>query len=991
MPKRKEKLAVRKLSVHEYDDGTLRSAVGPGSGYAFMKRYFPDAVKTVRISSVFFSLKGFQLGQEHVNDQVVYHILVGRDDGHDVQEAVLNEITEEMRQPGANLTNVIKELVDRIKNEKFYIKSAKSISQPFHCKFYICDNKVGWHGSSNYANNGLRVNAEQVSLFPHPNDIRKFTSWFDNVASESEDLLGPLLKLLELWLDMASPFDVYLKALSYLLGNKEDENRPYAPVFFQQILIQAAIRQLREYGGSFIVAATGLGKTIIGSEIALDFLNSKGAKTIILIAPPLVHKKWKTQFIERGITANLFSITTPFLISKDNSDHQIDQLIRLIGRADKNTLIIIDEAHYYRNQQAYEKLRDKVSRVYQLFKPATHRGSRILLLTATVFGTTLDNLNGLLRLLPYHTIHNELHTIDGPWQVNDVSAFPLLDIVNVMSISHVLTIARKLNHIEDGQPYIKYPDKKVFLPKQLELHRVLYELPLESEVQDAFDKRFFSQRDSFHIPYFDDETGEKKKAPVNFLYKVALNSWLSSPAALTEAIEHNLATPYSTQPQLKIFPEEVSPESDEENELVTPSGAYNLPLEESLGRRKQALNPILSILSNPEVNDDKFIKLIDIIDRQHVQAKGKVLVFIRRHTTALYLFTRLSSYYKGSLHLGCTVEKLNGLIRLTSRSKRDKLLFHFSPSSFPERKKPDVSIDILICTDADGLGVDLPEADTIVNYDIPEGADVLFQRAGRILRMTIQKNRYVHFYTFVPAIFNKDISGSSCHRAVIGKFNRLIKRHQNASKVLDGDVLSDQTEFSILLNDKVIDDIEHFMKQADMSEDLLTSIKNTKLEHELVLLEHKEACKNLPGFVHSARYHQAGTYLVFLLINWSDRLWPILYNAGTKVIDLHCSELDILNRIACTSDTEKAFIPTSVVEKLCDYALEAWCDSEPEQARNVEETRKWCAMILLPKTTSHEEAMNNFARLIDANRPDKRIRKRPEKKSQKGIISLFDD
>ncbi|WP_366145953.1 MULTISPECIES: C-terminal helicase domain-containing protein [unclassified Nostoc] len=44
--------------------------------------------------------------------------------------------------------------------------------------------------------------------------------------------------------------------------------------------------------------------------------------------------------------------------------------------------------------------------------------------------------------------------------------------------------------------------------------------------------------------------------------------------------------------------------------------------------------------------------------------------------------------------------------------------------------------DVLICTDADGLGVNLQDADTVVNYDPPEGADELFQRAGRVLRMT---------------------------------------------------------------------------------------------------------------------------------------------------------------------------------------------------------------------------------------------------------------
>lgn len=989
MAKRKEKLTIKTLSINNYDDGLLGSAVGPGAGYAFIKSYFPTAVETIRISSVFFSLKGFQLGQEYVQNQVVYQILVGRDDGHDVQEAVLNEITEEMRQPGATLTRIIEELVIRIRNGQFFIKSAKSISQPFHCKFYICDDKVGWHGSANYANNGLKINAEQVSLFPLQSDIVKFTSWFNNVSTESVDLLIPLLNLLELWLNMARPFEVYLKALQYLLGDKEEIKRPFAPVFFQQILIHTAMRQLKEKGGAFIVAATGLGKTIIGSEIALQFQKNKQLTTIILIAPPLVHRKWETQLRIRRITPNLFSITIPFYKSNKNPNHQINRLISLLEYADKNTLIIIDEAHYYRNQQAYERTRNEISRVYQLIEPAVRQGARIVLLTATVFGTTLDNLNGLLRLLPHHTIHDELHKIITPWQVNKVNDFAMLDIVSVMGISHVLSIARRLDHIEDGQPYVQYPDKKVFLPKQLVLQRVPYELPFESQLLAAFDRKLFSQRDNFHIPYLDDETGELKKAPVNFLYKVALNSWLSSPDALTEAIQHNLATPNSHTTQLKIFPDDTPAEKDEENEIVSPSGAYNLPLEETFNKRKELLTPILKNLTQGGSSDNKLNKLIEIIDRHHVREAGKVLIFIRRHVTALYLMKQLMAHYGESVTIGCTVDKVKGIIGLKSRYKRDETLCKFSPSSFPDMQ-PDGIIDVLICTDADGLGVDLPEADTVVNYDIPEGADVLFQRAGRILRMTIRKNRYIYFYTFIPTLFDKDITTSICHRAVVGKFNRLIKRHRNASNVLRTNVLADHSEHSILLDDAIIDDIEDFMKQADMAEDLFASMKNTRLEHELVLLQHQITCKNLPDFVHSALYHKAGTYLVFVLIYWREQLWPVVYNADTRAVE-HQSELTILNRIACEPDTEKAFIPVWIVEELCNKALEAWCNEDSKQLRNIEETKKWCAMILLPKPVNHEDAMRDFARLIEKGRSNKMYKKHADKKPQKNILTLFDE
>ena len=663
-------------------------------------------------------------------------------------------------------------------------------------------------------------------------------------------------------------------------------------------------------------------------------------------------------------------------------------MIRLLEQADKNTLIIIDEAHYYRNQQAYEQTRDVISRVYQLFEPAVRRGAKVVLLTATVFGTTVDNLNGLLRLLPHHTIQDELHKVTDRWKVKNVNEFALLDIVNIMSISHVLSIARLLKHVEDGQPYIQYPDKKVFLPKQLTLKRVRYELPLESRLQTAFDKKLFSQRDSFQIPYLDDETGELKKAPVNFLYKVALNSWLSSPNAIAEAIKHNLSTTDAPKKQLTIFPEELSAEKDEENEIVASSGSYKLSLEVNLNERKQALSPILDTLSNPEFQDDKLNKLIEIIDKHHVDEKGKVLVFIRRHATALYLTKCLKGYYGENVKIGCTVDETKGKARLKSRAKRDEVLCEFSPSSFPDIE-PNGRIDVLICTDADGLGVDLPEADTVVNYDIPEGADVLFQRAGRILRMTARKNRHVTFYTFVPTLFDKEMTSSTCHRALVGKFKRLIKRHKNASNVLKSNVISDQSEHNILLNDAVIDDIEDFMRQADLSEDLFAPLKNSRLEHELVLLQHSEACKNLPGFVHSARYHKAGKYLVFMLVHWNERFWPILYNAGTKSVE-HQTELTLLNRIACEPATEKAFIPVWVVEELCSQALTAWCADDPKQLRPIDDTTKWCAMILLPKPVSEEAAMHTFALLVNKEHLEKKTKKRTQSKPTNGVLTLFE-
>ena len=71
-----------------------------------------------------------------------------------------------------------------------------------------------------------------------------------------------------------------------------------------------------------------------------------------------------------------------------------------------------------------------------------------------------------------------------------------------------------------------------------------------------------------------------------------------------------------------------------------------------------------------------------------------------------------------------------------------------------------------------------------------------------------------------------------------------------------------------LLDDDIVNNIEDFLKKADIGEGLSASIKNSRLEHELVLLQHKEECKALLDFVHSAMYHQEKGHLVFLIIQW---------------------------------------------------------------------------------------------------------------------------
>lgn len=981
-------LTVKTLWMHEYENEVLSSAVGPGSGYAFIKQYFPQARHTIRISSAYFKLQGFQLGREYVRDEVVYRILVGRGDKANVQETVLSEITEEMRRSEAILTDIVRELVSRIEKGRFFIKSASSITQLYHCKFYICDDVAGYHGSSNFTSQGIKENgnAEQVSLFPNREDIRNFTAWFDAVAEESDDLLQPLLKLLKLWLDMAKPFAVYIKTLQLILNQEQDKSYSFAPTFFQSVVIEAAWRQLNKYGGAFIVAATGLGKTIMGAEVALRFREKrKRSNFFIVIAPSLVRDKWQKQFQERRITPDFYGITIPFSEQKDNPRHEITRLKRLLDRADENTLIIIDEVQHYRNEQSKERIRkEHISRVYELLEPpVTERGANIVLLTATAYGTTLDNLNGLLRLLPYRKSDNQDDT--DRWQVSSVNDFVNLDIVNILSIAHVLTIARRLGDVDDEQPFFRYNDERVYLPKQLKLQRIFYDLPFEKEILSAFDQNCFSQREGMDMGYID-ENDQIVRVKVDSVYGNALDDLLSSSQAFARSVGRNLATPdldrNSTDESLVT--------DDPDEEVALDSTPYVAPLKLSLDKRKKLLISLYKKLTSLDL-DPKLQELIKLITRHQIKEGKKILIFIRRHPTALYLLNRIKKYYGKQVRVKSLIRRTEKGYQLRDRKERDKILCEFSPSSFPE-EKPSGIVDVLICTDADGLGIDLPEVDVTVNYDLPEAADILFQRAGRTLRMTNQKGRLVIFYTFIPNLINKT-SKSRCHYHIINRFNRVMMRHSQAKKVLKASVLSEEVQDNIFLNDIVIDDTEGFIKQADLTDNVLTSIKKSWIEHELILSKYgkKKEYADLPDFLHSARHYEGDSYLVYVLIQHETQYKVILYNVNEQIIESK-NELDILNLIVCEPTTEKAFINTEIVEELGQRAISTWCGDNAKQSHKISESEieKWCVMVMIPEGIDDATAIRDFAKAKTTKEKSKRRRQTSDKKKVISLTEVLD-
>lgn len=252
------------------------SGVGVGVGKSFVAAYFPEAQSKIRIATAFFSLRGYKIAEKYFDPDARIWILIGRDqDAAPVMEAIVDQILSDLGQCEELMSATVERLKTKVERKQCVIRDARKMKTLYHCKFYVCDEKLMFHGSANFSDGGLSKNAEQVSRTYNRTEIDTFIEWYDKVSKNAPDIYENLLKCLNDWLALARPFDIYLKTLS-LLDKHADYKRgagAKTPTYYQKAAAAQALNQIQTYGGALIVAATGLGKTIIGAEIAAQSVN----------------------------------------------------------------------------------------------------------------------------------------------------------------------------------------------------------------------------------------------------------------------------------------------------------------------------------------------------------------------------------------------------------------------------------------------------------------------------------------------------------------------------------------------------------------------------------------------------------------------------------------------------------------------------------------------------------------------------------------------
>ena len=301
----------------------------------------------------------------------------------------------------------------KIKEGSLEIRKTK---EPCHAKMYIFSYKDEFSeegddpgtvitGSSNLTYKGLRSNNEINVRFKNKveyddaEDIFN-TLWEDAIIvadkEHIEDFENGVIK--HIWYDkMPSPYLLYLRVIYeyFHIDNSKHISTPseithgeFKDLRYQEDAIRLAIDTINRHNGVIIADVVGLGKSIIGSAVA----NNLHLRTII-VAPPHLTAQWEDYRTQFGVNARVFS--------RGNLDNVID-FYNVARRENEQWLIMIDEAHAYRN----EYIRD-----YAILHEIC-QGNKVMLLTATPFNNRPADIYAMIKLFQNPT-KTTLQTVDN--------------------------------------------------------------------------------------------------------------------------------------------------------------------------------------------------------------------------------------------------------------------------------------------------------------------------------------------------------------------------------------------------------------------------------------------------------------------------------------------------------------------------------------------------------------------------------------------------
>ena len=687
-----------------------------------------------------------------------------------------------------------------------------------HAKIYIFKPKE-WNehnsgfvitGSSNLTEAALGGSEDSnyefnVILRDHE-DVRFATEEFDKLWREGVAILPVDIEKVKNGTyinDEYTPFEVYMKFLMEYFGKSvefdpnsiSDLPNGFKRLSYQVDAVNLGYRLLQKHNGFFLSDVVGLGKTVVGTLIAKKFFYSNGfpghISTILVIVPPALKQNWLETLEQFGLKN--------YEIITNGSVHKI-------SNPEKYDLIIVDEAHKFRNDsaEAYNDLQKLCkTKSKNLLPDGSFAEKKVILISATPLNNRPQDIANQIYLFQDSKDSTlEVSNLQNFFR-KKIDAYEKLkknsDIGEVQrqvkeiyreireKVISPLTIRRTRSDLKEHELYskdlieqdIRFPDvqkpQKIFYQLSPELDE-LYDSTIKFISSSEIGLKFYRyQALKFLKPHKKAKykTADIASSALAGIMKTLLVKRIDSSFHAFKTSLQRFANANQVMIQMfangKIY---IAPNinvneyilEDREDELLDRITTEKLTdptidiceandFEDSylLGlMHDQAILDDLNQRWNNVTEDPKLEEFLNKLKNEllnpAINPQRKLVVFSESAETTSYLIENLKK---------AGYDDAIGIDASSLKNNKENIRKNFDANINRTEYRSD--INILISTEVLAEGVNLHRSNVVVNYDTPWNSTRLMQRIGRVNRIGSTADK-VYIYNFYPtAKVNNDI------------------------------------------------------------------------------------------------------------------------------------------------------------------------------------------------------------------------------------------
>jgi len=636
----------------------------------------------------------------------------------------------------------------------------------FHAKAYIFRKMSGYFrpdvtivGSSNFTYEGQTENIELNEV-----DLTGFTvdyleRWFDKQWEASSEFREDLLKIIEsdhrfphlvatrlpyVYLSPADFFKhlIIAQGKEYLISGEEEK----ILLQFQVADYKQSLTIIKNYGGVINASAVGLGKSFVACQIIRHYLDQ--GKRALLIAPPhlLVEDQWKDYLQRFGISEHQITLLSMYELSADDFDYRkyLDY-----------DLIIVDEVHNFRNHE---------SQRYQNLRKVRTKNTEFVLLSATPINNSPEDLRNIIDIFidetrfgasrkdlldPYYGLVKYIRASKKVRKNEKISKALLKELqesVRKLRDRLIVRTTRKdlrnsygeamklegrivkfyepklvpLRYTLSGPHYRELFSRIIGFLDELELAHLTFLNPRASDPLTALYKHLLYKRLESSIFAFYASIENLKVSQTRFLHLLRTHTLKELREKPPEELRNELRRISEDDRKLGDFIEEGRLPSEAEKQKYVRSLERDIELTNNFSAIVEKLRT-----AEYRFQDDK----LDLLRTKLREDGRKKIIFTQFIDTAEYLCDNLG------------IAKEFGNVVIVTGDVKDK-------QSRIEGFRSDKNSKLLVSTDVLSEGVNIPEPDVVVNYDLPWNPVKLIQRVGRVDRLGV--NKQIEAWNFNP-------------------------------------------------------------------------------------------------------------------------------------------------------------------------------------------------------------------------------------------------